>query len=562
MEKPSLEAQRQNEIFEAMQQPDFYPHPVETVEQRETHISKVFLTGAHAYKVKKAVNLGFLDFTTLEKRRYFCRQEVTLNRRLSHNVYLDVLPITLEHGRYRLAGPGTCVEYAVRMNQLPEGRSMIRLLQAGNLDEASLEALAELLAGFYAGAGTGGRINEVGSWETVRANCEENFSQTEEFAGSILEERVYLIVRSATRAFLRRRRDLFERRIEKGMIRDCHGDLRAGHVYFTDTVQVIDCIEFNERFRYGDIASDLAFLAMDLDYEGFADIARGLLETYVRRTMDLDLFVLLDFYKCYRAFVRAKVNCLRLQDVSINKQEADLLLARADEYMKLSYRYAVQFSRPTIMVVCGMPGSGKSTIAGELAKALGIKVFASDIIRKELFHIPPSEEVDVPFEQGIYSQGATSLTYGRLLLQAQEELERGGSIILDATYGSRHERSEVVRLARDVDVNIIFVECRCNEEMLKSRLLKRKGTSSVSDARIHHFEHLKARFEPLDDIPDEMHISVDTSGPLEEGMRSVLCRDYDLLSIQTAEAMTRSVFEAPRSPDESGLRGIFDRKEI
>ncbi|HID31313.1 MAG TPA: hypothetical protein EYP19_15120, partial [Desulfobacterales bacterium] len=304
MEKASvMETQRQAEIFQAMQKPDFYPHAVTTIRQRETHISKVFLTGTYVYKIKKPVNLGFLDFTTLENRRHFCHQEVALNRRLARKVYLDVVPITFMDNRYQLEGPGQPVEYAVKMRQLPDDRSMVRLLRKGEIDKEALQGLARILASYYGQAPTDSRINTFGSWETVWANCEENFRQTEMFVGRILDEHMFQIVRAATRSFLRRWQELFEHRIENDKIRDCHGDLRSGHVYFTDGIQIIDCIEFNERFRYGDITSDLAFLAMDLDYEGYPQIAHSLLKDYVAFTRDQDVFVPLDFYKCYRAFV-------------------------------------------------------------------------------------------------------------------------------------------------------------------------------------------------------------------------------------------------------------------
>jgi len=540
MEKESVtETQRQADIFQAMEMPDFYPHPVTTIRQRDTHISKVFLTGRYVYKIKKPVNLEFLDFTTLEKRRHFCHQEVTLNRRLTHNVYLDVVPITFRDGRYHLAGSGQPVEYAVKMRQLPDDRSMVRLLRKGKIDKEALQNLARILARFYGQAPTGGHINTFGSWETVWANCEENFRQMEVFVGTILDERMFQIVRAAARSFLRRWQELFEHRIENDKIRDCHGDLRSGHVYFTDGIQIIDCIEFNERFRYGDIASDLAFLAMDLDYEGYPQIAHSLLKAYVVYTRDQDVFVLLDFYKCYRAFVRVKVNCFRLQEGDLDKHERGRLITETHRYMDLAYSYAVQFTRPTLWVVCGMPASGKSTIAKELAKTLGVKVFRSDVIRKELFTLQPYERVDVPFEEGIYSKGASSLTYGKLLLLGQEEIERGYSVILDATYSSRHQRSEVLRLAKDMDTNLMFVECICPEAALKERLMRRERTSSVSDARLHHFQQIKARFEPVNEVRDDMHIRVDTERSLEVSMEHIISRDYVLECLQTAEALKR-----------------------
>lgn len=531
--------QRQTEIFQAMERPEFYPHPVTAVELRETHISKVFLTGKYVYKIKKPVDLTFLDFTTLAKRRHFCHQEVVLNRRLTHNVYVDVVAVTFEDGRYHLGGPGVPVEYAVKMRQLPGDRSMVQLLRKGKINAKDIAQLARKLAEFYGKASSGEHINTVATWETVRTNCEENFRQTEMFAGKLIDERMFHIIRAATRSFMQRRKPLFQQRIAKGNIRDCHGDLRGEHIYFTDGIQIVDCIEFNERFRYGDVTADLAFLAMDLDFNGFPEIAQSLLDAYVHYTRDRDVFVLLDFYKCYRAFVRVKVNCLRLQEGNLSGSERSVLLEETRKYLDLGYRYAVQFSRPTLWVVCGMPASGKSTIAGEFAKALGITVYRSDVVRKELFGLRPREPKDMPFEQGIYSRGASALTYGRLLLLAQDAIENGNSLILDATYSSRHQRSEVRRLAVDMDVNLIFVECVASDATLKERLKKREKGVSVSDARLHHFEHLKGRYEPLQEIREEMHIRVDTENPQEESMRQILFQDYVLLSKLTAEIVGR-----------------------
>lgn len=540
MEKESFtEMQPQARIFQAMARPSFYPHPVLAIEQRETHISRVFLTGQYVYKIKKPVNLEFLDFTTLEKRLHFCQQEVILNRRLTRDVYIDVVPITFKDGRHYLSGPGDPVEYAVKMRQLPEDRTMMRLLKKGEIPRKAMEELSVMLARFYSKAPTSEHINTFGSWETVRTNCEENFRQTEIFAKGILDERMFQIVRAATRSFLRRWQELFEHRIKGRKIRDCHGDLRAGHIYFVDEIQILDCIEFNERFRYGDITSDLAFLAMDLDYEGHPEIAQDLLRTYVQYTKDQEMFVLLDFYKCYRACVRVKVNCFRLGKEDLPKQEASKLLRQTRQYMDLAYRYAIQFTRPTLWVVCGLPASGKTTIAEKLAEILDIRVFRSDVIRKELFHLQPDAKVDVPFEASIYSKSASSLAYGKLLLLAQDEIEKGNSAILDATYNSRHYRADVLRFARDMDANLMFVECMCSDAVMKERLMSRERKPSVSDARLRHYKEMKARFEPLNEVRDEMHIRVDTERPMEESMEHILSRDYVLECLQTEQVLKR-----------------------
>jgi aminoglycoside phosphotransferase family enzyme/predicted kinase len=529
--------QHQIAIFEAMENPDFYPHAVSTIEQRDTHISKVFLTGNFAYKIKKPINLEFLDFTTLDKRRHFCRQEIDLNRRLALDVYLDVIPITFQNGRYHMAGAGSIVEYAVKMRQLPETSSMLQLVRRRKLEKGPIDALAGVLAKFYTRASTSESINTVGSLETLRINCEENFRQTEKFVPEIIDEHMFLIIQAATRAFLQRRRSLFQRRVERGKIRDCHGDLRAGHIYFTDGIKIIDCIEFNDRFRYADITSDLAFLAMDLDFEGYPQIAQHLMNTYLEYTKDEEMLILLDFYKCYRAYVRVKVTCFHLQEEGLLANARSKLIRETERYLKLAYRYAVQFTRPTIWVVCGLPAGGKSTIAKEMAGALSVKILQSDRVRKQLLDVPTDEPMDLPFESGIYSKEASSLTYGKLMMLAQEVVEKGGSVILDATFSRQHQRDEVIRLARDMDANIIFIECTASYEMLKKRLVEREKHAGISDARLRHLKQLKAHFDSLKKLQNDMHLKINTEESPDACMRQILSHDYIFLTQQTVRAM-------------------------
>ncbi len=517
------ESRHQSKIFELMQTPDFYPHPVQSVEVRETHISMVFLTGDVVYKIKKSVDMDFLDFTTLEKRRYFCEQEVELNRRLTHDVYLGVVAITHENGRHHFQGSGEEVEYAVKMRQLPDAASMLSILKNNELDRSAAPNLARVLSRFYRNARTDGDINAFGSWPTIKKNCEENFAQMKEFAGDFIDQRIYQIIRAASRHFLQRRKALFDLRVAESKIRDGHGDLRTGHIYFTeDGVQIIDCIEFNQRFRYNDIASDLAFLAMDLDCEGCASFARRLLKDYIQRTGDRDIMVLLDFYKCYRALVRAKVNCLRLKQGGLTGEEERRLHREIKLYVNLAYEYAKLFSRPTIWVVCGMIASGKSTVAGALADALQTRRLRSDVIRKKLFQQPKFQSQDADFGQGMYSENATSLTYGKLLLKAREEIENGNSIILDATFSRKRHRRDVWRMAADMDANIVFIECRCREEIIAQRLVKRSSNEGVSDARLKHLDAFKERYEAFDENYNDVLFHVDTEKPLQEIMAGIL----------------------------------------
>ncbi|PIP38537.1 MAG: hypothetical protein COX19_12165 [Desulfobacterales bacterium CG23_combo_of_CG06-09_8_20_14_all_51_8] len=515
------------EMFKQMEAPDFYPHPVTAVEVRETHISKVFLAGDFVYKIKKSLNLGFLDFTTLEKRKYFCHQEVVLNRRLAPDVYLDVVSICLENGAYHLGGPGAVVEYAVKMRRLPDTCAMAHRLETVGIRQAEILALADVLAKFYARPEDQHQVEGVGTWEVVSNNCAENFIQTARFAGKLFDERLFKIVRSATLAFLQRRRPLFDKRAGAGKVRDCHGDLRADHIYFTgDGVQIIDCIEFNQRFRYEDVASDLAFLAMDLDARGHSEIAQDLLTEYVRRSGDADLFVLIDFYKSYRAMVRFKISCIRVQEPDVGKPEKIRLESDISHYLNLAYGYAVGFTRPALWVVCGMPASGKSTIATELGRAFGISVLQSDAIRKQHFASLSGGLSPLAFESGIYSRGATALTYGRMFLLAQAEIEKGNSVVLDATFSARRFRDEALRLATDMDANIFFVECVAPDDVMKMRLAHRETRPSLSDARLTHFDAFRKGFEPLDDIRPDQRIIVQTENPVEDCMGRILYNEY------------------------------------
>ncbi len=531
MESQAVELLRQNEIFEAMARPAFYPHPVTKVDQRETHASKVFLTGDYVYKVKKAVDLDFLNYTSLSKRKFFCTRETDLNRRLSRDIYLGVVPISRDGTGFSPDGRGEIVEYAVKMRQLPEQRSMLQLLKDGRVDGKMIEELAEKLADFYNSAATGGAINDYGSLETINTNCEENFQQMERFAGNLIDEQKYRRIRAATRSFLRRRKPLFKKRIQAGKIRDCHGDLRAGHIYFTDTIQIIDCIEFNERFRYSDITADLAFLVMDIEFEGKPQVAHRLFDCYVHKSGDPDSLILIDFYKCYRAVVRAKVNCFRLEDPGLDRTEREKLLRETDRYLELADRYVTVCTRPTLWVVCGMAASGKSTVAGILSEKLGSRVLHSDRIRKDIFGKGPGDNVDVPFGKGIYSKDASSLTYSKMLALAQEETIKGNSVILDATFSNRERRRDVLRLAGETDANIIFIECTSPENVIKSRLHKREGAITLSDARLHHFEQLRSSFEPLDELSGEIHIRIDTRLPVSENMMEILSHEYIEISI-------------------------------
>ena len=325
----------------ALLESEAYPHRPPKVELVQTQMSFVFLAGNLVYKVKKAVDLGYLDYTTLEKRRFFCHQELELNRRLCPEAYLAVVPIAEERGVIRVEAEGGAIEYAVKMKQLPQERMMDALLNRGQVTLEMVTRLTEKLVSFHQRAEANQSIAAFGRLAFIRQNCDENFAQTGKYIGTSITARQYQRIKDYSESFIDGNTDLFDRRTREARIRDCHGDLHAAHVCLTGDICIYDCIEFNDRFRYSDTASEIAFLAMDLDRYERADLSRHLVETYVKLSHDEELPELLNFYKCYRAYVRGKVESFKLDDPYIVGEEKTEVLNIARRYFTLAESYTL-----------------------------------------------------------------------------------------------------------------------------------------------------------------------------------------------------------------------------
>jgi aminoglycoside phosphotransferase family enzyme len=333
-------------VVKALLESQAYPHKSQQIELVQTQMSYIFLTGEYVYKVKKPVNLGYLDYTTLEKRHLFCQQELDLNKRLCPSAYLAVVPITMSlrgaqrrSNLIRIEGRGKAIEYAVKMKQLPQDRMMDVLLPRGQITLEMVTKVAEKLVDFHERAETNQEIAAFGRLDVVRQNTDENFAQTEKYIGVSITAQEYRHIKNYTDNFVASNASLFEKRVKEGKIRDCHGDLHAAHVCFTDDVCIYDCIEFNDRFRYSDVASEIAFLAMDLDRYQQAGLSRHLVNTYIGLSHDEELLKLLDFYKCYRAYVRGKVESFKLDDPYIPEVEKAKVLTTAQSYFQLAESY-------------------------------------------------------------------------------------------------------------------------------------------------------------------------------------------------------------------------------
>jgi aminoglycoside phosphotransferase family enzyme len=324
---------------EALLDRQAFPHKPQKIELVQTQMSLIYLTGEYVYKIKKAVNLGYLDYTTLEKRHFFCRQELELNRRLCRDAYLEVVPIVKKNGALRVEEQGEAIEYAVKMRQLPQDRMMDVLLPRGLVTPEMVARVSERLVSFHQKAETSQEIAAFGKLNVVRQNCDENFLQTEKYVGLTILRAKYERIRDYTNDFIEGNAGLFEERVTGGRIRDCHGDLHAAHVCFTDDICIYDCIEFNDRFRYCDVASELAFLAMDLDRYQQVGLSRHLVDTYAGLSHDEGLPSLLNFYKCYRAYVRGKVEGFKLDDPLISQSVKAKALETARSYFQLAESY-------------------------------------------------------------------------------------------------------------------------------------------------------------------------------------------------------------------------------
>jgi len=501
------------ELIRGLLEPIAYPYAVGKVELVQTHVSYVLLAGDFVYKIKKPVDFGFLDFTTLAKRRYYCRQEVILNGRLCPGAYLGVVPVTRQDGRFHLEGQGKAVECAVKMRRLPADRMLDSLLAAGKVSPSMVEAVAERLADFHARAATSAAISRYGA-RAIRIAWEENFEQWAPFIDDTITTEQDRYLRAYVRSFFVRQRLLLARRVQQGRIRDCHGDVRSESVCFADGICIFDCIEFNRRFRYTDVAGDIGFLAMDLDFRDRPDLASVLVQRYARAAADPEVLNVIDFYKCYRACVRGKVEGFKLNQAEISAEEKEQARSLARRYFRLACQYAAQEPPPLLLITCGLVATGKTALAQALGEAAGMPVISSDVVRKELAGLAPRERRFEPFGRGIYSPRFSERTYKALLERARAALAEGRSVIVDATFGQRRHRQRARELAQAMGARFLCLECRAEERVIRQRLEERlRAGRDASDARWETYEAQKQVFEPLAELPPAEHMVVDCDEP-------------------------------------------------
>lgn len=513
-------------------------------ELRETHISWVFLFEHVVLKVKKPVNLGFVDFSTLELRRAACEAEGALNSRLAPGVYRGLVPVLRgPDGRVRFGAPSEpagldfpastpaeedeIVDWAVAMRRLPDRDRADQRLGDGRLEIADIERLARTLARFHAGSRTGPDIDRFGSLPAIAFNVRENFVQARAALLEVATEREACQVEAQQLGFLERSADVLDRRVRARRVCDGHGDLRLEHVYLHEGEPpiVLDCIEFNERFRYGDACSDIAFLSMDLAWHGRRDLAELFLATYARESDDYDLYSVVDFYESYRAYVRAKICAIGYTSAGIGPEARARLERDARRYLLLALaaeRPSVE--PPRLIAIGGTIASGKSTLADALGRRLCLPVLSSDRTRKALLGVAPESPLrDEPWSAS-YSDQRTEQVYAELLRRADAVLGSGRSVIVDASFRTRSMRQQARQLALTLGVGFIFVECRAPIEVTRRRLRERAKAASISDGRSDILDAFLRRCEPVVELDPSEHAVVSSAGPVSETLSRLVAR--------------------------------------
>lgn len=519
-------------VVEFLREPATYGEPAPSLQWIETHISWIFLTDRYAYKLKKPVRFDFLDFSTPQLRQTACQHELELNRRLAPDTYLAVVPVTLNRsGNLCLGGSGPAVDWVVKMRRLPENRALDRLIRTHSLADADVERISARLSDFYR------RLPPVSlRSEDYRHHIEE---RVEANRRELLDPQHALsprLIRRAHAAQLRVLRlypELLDNRVCDGRIIDGHGDLRPEHIYLTPQVTVIDCIEFNPELRQIDVLDELSFLAVECAALGAPGVGGQILDQYCRLTGDQPASELLAFYMCYRATVRAKVHALRaaqLRTISAPESEPAPSVGIEDEasqeqhsggtardYLLLAHRYAAELGPPIVLIVRGLSGTGKTTLALALAESLGIECLSTDTLRGELFALrnEPGE-----YDEGRYQSESRGLVYQAIFDRAAESLQGGASLVLDGTFLTTRLRTQAVLLARHCDALPVLVHCQCPDDVARERIARRIDLGeSVSDARPEFVDRQRGEAEV--DPVGAPACEVDTTSSLPEMLDTV-----------------------------------------
>lgn len=496
----------------ALSQAETYPEPPRDLRVEETHISLVGLAGDHVWKLKKALDLGFLDFSTLDQRRQACEDEVRLNRRLAPDAYPGVVPLVrTDDGRLVLEGSGEVVEWAVKMRRLDDADRLGN--QLDQVTAGTLERLGRHIASFHQGADRSDAITAMATPLAISRNALENFEQTASHRNETVSNAVWHRLRALTDRALLELGSLMRARADAGRACDGHGDLRLEHVYVhEETFTVLDAVEFSARYRFADPISDVAFLVMELRLAGRDDLASAFVRGWVEGSGDAEALALLPFYVAYRAVVRAKV--LGIAALDPGRPEADRASAR--ERARRHWLFALgqlaePAERPLLLLVGGLPGVGKSTLSRHLDATSRVEVLRSDVVRKELAGLSTEDDASAAFGQGLYTSAWTDRTYDALVHRTAARLEEGGRVLVDASFSKDARRLRFVDLARGYGVPILFVHVDAPVDLVHERIRAREGDASDADVAIH--DAARAAWEPPGHRVSAIALAIENTGP-------------------------------------------------
>lgn len=509
METPPSHDSAMNDSFalvKALTQADAFDHPVESIQIVETHISWLILTGEYAYKIKKPVNFGFLDFSTLAQRRLYCEEEIRLNRRLAGEIYLSVAAIVGSVENPKIYGEGEVLEYAVKMRQFPGEQLLSDLAERGELGIDIIDQLGITLAHFHENVARSGQDATYGDSLIIKEWFDENFAQIIPWIinDNDLQQLNHLQQWGENQWQIHSA--LMAQRKQQGHVRECHGDLHLGNITMINPVAVpFDCIEFNPHIRWIDTINEMAFLLMDLHRYGYDQLAYRLLNQYLQLTGDYESVALLPYYLVYRALVRAKVSILRLQQCT--ESEKQDIEKNFSHYLNLAEQFT-QTRKPLLLITHGFSGSGKSTFAKRLAEELHALQIRSDIERKRLYGFTAEAKTDCGITEGMYSEWATFKTYQHLINLVKPVIEAGITVILDAAFLASWQRGMFRRVAGSLGVPMLILDFTASTETLIARLQQR--TNDASEANVAVLRHQQKTAEPLQNYEKTLTVTIDT----------------------------------------------------
>jgi aminoglycoside phosphotransferase family enzyme len=500
-------------LIASLRDPGRYPHPAAAVELLETHISWVLLAGDYAYKIKKPVDLGFLDFSTLEQRHHFCEEEVRLNRRLAPALYLDVMPVTGTPEQPVLGGRGEAIEFAVRMRRFPQAAQLDRMLRAGELHASHLDAFARMVADFHAAAAVATAAMPYGEPAAIYGPVEENFHALRDALGAAAVHRQLNALDAWSMTRFLANREVHAARKRDGFVRECHGDLHLRNLAWVDDQPLaFDCIEFAPALRWIDVISEVAFLVMDLRARAEPQLAARFLNRYLEYTGDYGAVAVLGFYLVYRALVRAKVDAIRLHQPDLEAAERAAVEAECARYLDLAREFC-QPGRPRLIVTRGLSASGKTTLSEPLVEAMGAVRIRSDVERKRLFGLPATSRARAAPGTGIYTPEAGRRTYARLLELARDLLDAGYPVIVDAVFARAEQRAPFQALAEGRGVPYAILEFTASPQILRQRIAARRG--GESDAGLAVLESQLQAWEALPAGDRSRAVTVDTESAVD-----------------------------------------------